>query len=604
MDSRARFAVLAGVLALTGCGTSAKRKPVAVQPSPVTPVPAVSLAQPTRPVVPPPPRPLQDEVSQVIERAESIYKAGVEDYRSGNTDSARAKFDEAVEILLDPALDAERDERLSGEFEKLVEEIHGTEVAALEQGEVLREHRYEPAPIESLQGLTFPVDPNVERRVQQEVKSVQSDLPLASNDLVTGVISYFQNRGSDFIYKVLTRVGQYQGLISDVLRQEGIPQDLIYLAAAESGFNPFAKSRKSAVGMWQFVLGTAYLYGLRKDRWVDEREDPVKSTQAAARHLKGLYRTFGDWYLAMAAYDTGPGTVQKAIEKTGYADFWRLRKLHALPSETENYVPIIVATALIAKDPEAFGFDIRREPPLEVDRVVVKVPTDLRLVAELIEHPVEELIRLNPSMLAWTTPPNTPEFVLYLSKGTAQAFEMGIAKFPADKRIWWRTHKVGGGETLSSIAKNYRVSSLALARANLIEGGAPIEEGARLILPLAAGSESSLVRIHERAPRRAIRYRIRPGDTLELIADRFDVTPYEIRRWNQMKTSDIVAGKSLKIYSGGGGSGRSSRPRRSGTSAAATGRELAKKKTAGGKSPQARLSPANQGNNSKAAAAQ
>ena len=208
---------------------------------------------------------------------------------------------------------------------------------------------------------------------------MQSDLPLVSNDYVDGVLTYFQNRARGYITIVLRRLGVYQPIISEALRKEGIPQDLIYLAAGESAFNPYALSRTGAKGIWQFMPGTGLLYGLKKDRWVDEREDPAKSTQAAAHHLKDLYQTFGDWFLAMAAYDSGPLTVQRAIERTGYADFWSLRRLHALPTETENYVPIFLAIALIAKDPKAYGFDVQPDPPLAADQVAVSVPTDLRL---------------------------------------------------------------------------------------------------------------------------------------------------------------------------------------------------------------------------------
>jgi len=214
------------------------------------------------------------------------------------------------------------------------------------------------------------------------------------------VLTYFQGHGQGFISRVLQRVGLYQPVISQILHEEGVPQDLIYLAAAESSFNPFALSSAGAKGIWQFMLGRGMEYGLRRDIWVDEREDPVKSTRAAARHLRDLYKMFGDWYLAMAAYNCGPVNVQKAIEKTGYVDFWTLRRIHALPRETENYVPIIVATALIAKTPKAYGFDVQPDAPLTTDQTVVTAPTDIRLVAQLIDRSPEELLRLNPACYA------------------------------------------------------------------------------------------------------------------------------------------------------------------------------------------------------------
>jgi len=461
--------------------------------------------------------------------------------------------------MLESNLDIQGDDRLSGEFDKLTEDVYDAEAAALERGDTLSPHNYVPPPIESFSGLTFPVDPRIKQQAQQELKAVRSDLPLVSNDYVDGVLTYLQNQGRGYVATALKRMGVYQAIISDTLRKEGIPQDLIYIAALESAFNPYALSKEGARGIWQFMTGTGMLYGLKKDRWVDEREDPVKSTQAAARHLKELYQTFGDWSLAMAAYDSGPLTVQAAVERTGYADYWALRKLHALPEETENYVPIFMATLMIAKDPKAYGFDVQPDPPLAVDQVMVSTPTDLRLVAQLIDQPVDELTRLNPSLLRWTTPPNNPQFVLNLPKGTKELFEQRVAAIPEDKRIWWRAYKVEEGETLSSIAKKLHVSPVTLREANGLDHESPLEQGTHLVVPLAPGKESSLARVREGGPRYAVRYRVRAGDTLEFIADRYDVTPYQIRRWNNLKTSRLTAGTSLRIYVAGGGRSASSK---------------------------------------------
>lgn len=479
-------------------------------------------------------------------------------------EQARAEFDRAVGIMLESDLDLNSDERLKTAFQKLVEDIHGLEVAALEPRGGPEEGRYEAAPIESFTGLTFPVDPKVSQRVQDELKTVHSDLPLVSNEIVDGVITHMQGRGAGFVKSGMRRIGQYRSVYEEALRREGMPQDLIYLAQAESAFNPFALSRAGAKGIWQLMLSRGIEYGLRKDRWVDEREDPVKATAAAVRHLKDLYQVFGDWYLVMAAYNSGPVTIQKAIEKTGYADFWTLHRLHALPTETENHVPIILALAIIAKDPAAYGFDVVPDPPVETDDVVVDSPVDLRLVAQLIDRPVEEIIRLNPGLLRWTTPANDPGYVLHLPKGTEPAFTAGITAFPADKRVWWRAHMVENGDTLTSIARKFKVTTVALARANNLEPKAPLDGGSRLVLPLAPGDEASLARVRDRGPRRPIRYKIKSGDTLERIADRFDVTPYQIRRWNRLSSTNLVAGRSLKIYVSGSGSGgpRKARSRR------------------------------------------
>jgi membrane-bound lytic murein transglycosylase D len=466
-----------------------------------------------------------------------------------------------VEKLLESNLDLQGDDRLSGEFDKLTEDVYDAEAAALERGDTLSPHNYVSPPLESFSGLTFPVDPKIKERAQQEVKAVRSDVALVSNDYVDGVLTYLQNHGRSYVTTALTRMGLYQNLISETLQKEGIPQDLIYLAALESAFNPYALSKEGARGIWQFMTGTGMLYGLKKDRWVDEREDPVKSTQAAARHLKELYQTFGDWSLAMAAYDSGPLTVQAAVERTGYADYWDLRRLHALPEETEDYVPIFMATLMIAKDPKAYGFDIHPDPPLLADRVMVSTPTDLRLVAQLIDRPVDELTRLNPSLLRWATPPNEPQFALNLPPGTKELFEKRVAAIPEDKRIWWRAYTVEEGETLSSIAKKLHVSPVSLREANGLDNESALEQGRHLVVPLAPGTESSLARVREGGPRHAVKYRIRAGDTLEFIADRYDVTPYQIRRWNNLKSSQLTPGDSLRIFVAGGRGSTSSKSR-------------------------------------------
>jgi len=264
--------------------------------------------------------------------------------------------------------------------------------------------------------------------------------------------------------------------------------------------------------------------------------------------LKDLYQTFGDWFLVMAAYDSGPLTVQRAIERTGYADYWELRRLHALPTETENYVPIFLATALIAKDPKSYGFDMPPDPPLAFEQVRIDTPTDLRLVAQLIDHPVEELVRLNPSLQRWTTPGNDPGFVLNLPAGTKGSYEQNIAAIPSDKRIWWRAHRVVEGETLAGIAREFRVSPAALAQANQLTANTSLELGAHLVVPMGAGNDSALARVHEAAPTRLVTYRVRPGDTVDLIADRYNLTPYQIRRWNGLKSSKLMVGRTLHLY--------------------------------------------------------
>jgi len=483
-----------------------------------------------------------DPVTALISKVDAAYDEGMKQYHAGNLQQSKMDFDKALSMLLESGMDVQRDSRLKAEFNKLVDDTYGLESSASANGDTLSQHDYAPPPIESFADLTFPVDPRVRQRAEQELASVRSDMPLVSNDYVASFLTYFQNRGQGYIDTVLRRVGKYGPMISRILRRYGVPQDLIYLAAAESAFNPHAISKAGAAGMWQFMPSRAREYGLKLNRYVDQREDPVKSTEAAARHLRDLYKEFGDWYLAMAAYDSGPLTVQRAIERTGYSNFWKLRQLHVLPLETQNYVPIFIATALIAKDPEAYGFDVQPDSPLDPDRVTVTTPTDLRLVAELIDRPVKELEKLNPSLLSWATPMNQKQFVINLPHGTKNLFEERIAEVPPSKRVWWRALKVKRGETLAAIARKYRITRVALLDANHLSPGENPEIGEYLIIPLPRGRQPFY--------RRGLyyRYRIRRGDTLGAIAERFHVSVVSLRRWNHLRSTVIVAGRTLQVF--------------------------------------------------------
>jgi membrane-bound lytic murein transglycosylase D len=317
---------------------------------------------------------------------------------------------------------------------------------------------------------------------------------------------------------------------------------LIYLAQAESGFHPLALSRAGARGMWQFMASRAKGYGLERDWWVDERQDPEKSTRAAAHHLKDLYNEFGDWYLAMAAYNSGPGTVQNAVKRTGYADYWELYKRNVLPKETRNYVPIILAVTIMAKNPQQYGLDtVVTEKPVPYDAVKIDYPVDLRLVAECVDASASDLQDLNPSLLRLTTPKDR-EFELHLPAGTKDRYLTAITAIPPDMRVWWRYHKVVPGDTLASVASSFHTSRQAIVQANNLDGDDNLKAESELIIPVAPGKHPS----EEVASysRRATTYKVRKGDTVETVAENFGVPPSMVRRWNHLK-SDSVGGRHV-----------------------------------------------------------
>ena len=483
-------------------------------------------------------------IPYLIERVKEKFAAGEAEYKAGHLASARRDFDDAVDWMLQSGYDPNSDPKLSELFHQVTDTIYAYELQAFRAGDGFSEAPAVPAPIDEVAEMTFPVDPKLRERAEEAAKSVSHDLPLTVNDVVASYLNFFQTpRGRAIVETGLRRKGKYDDMIARVLREEGVPQDLIYLAQAESAFQPLALSRAGARGIWQFVQWRGNEYGLKRTWWVDERMDPEKATRAAAQHLRDLYGLFGDWYLAIAAYNCGPGNVQKGVERTGYADFWELYKRNVLPRETKNYVPIILALTLIAKDAAHYGISVDPEQSVETDVVKPGRAIDLRLVAETIDVDVATLRTLNPSLLRMATP-DDPGFVLHLPKGTSETFSAEIADIPADKWVSWRRHRVESGETLTSIAKKYRVTPGAIAAANDLEAGTGLEAGEKLIIPAARPVEETKSRL--------VRYRVRRGDTIGGIADQFSVTDADIRKWNGLKGGKVSRGMVLRIYTVGG----------------------------------------------------
>jgi len=299
-------------------------------------------------------------------------------------------------------------------------------------------------------------------------------------------------------------------------------------------------------------------YGLARNAYVDERFDPEKSTRAYARYMKFIYDQLGDWYLSMAGYDWGAGNVQRAVQKTGYADFWELYKRNNLPAETKNYVPEILAAIIIANHPTQYGFDdVTLDPPVLTDTVTINYSVDLKLVSDIVGAPVDEMMALNPSVLRMTTPPDAA-FDLHLPAGTATLFGEHIATIPAAKRNAWRYHRVAAEDTLASVAREYRVSETELAAANQLRSGDSIQGVEALAIPLAPVTAPSA---------HMLLYTARRGDTLVTIADRFGVSLNELRRWNNIAGIKVEPGRRLHVAEPAHAS-RSTRGKRAGRVAA------------------------------------
>jgi len=501
---------------------------------PVSLVLLISACAPRSQTVSLPPPPAVDARNEGVEdlaEARSHARSGEGLLTDGDDDAAVAEFREAMRLL-----------------ERYLDQQPRTADAVASELDDLRGR------VDSL-GHPPPKQGGNESEADVAVNTPEVDgLRIDWTAEVLSRLEYFtEGTGRSTIEVGLDRLGVYEEMIRRVFAEEGVPAGLIYLAQAESAFKPEAVSRSAARGMWQFIPARGEEYGLRQNWWIDERSDPEKSTRAAARHLRDLFERFGDWYLAMAAYNSGPGRVDDAIERTGSRDFWTLAEAGPLPPETRNYIPTILAMAIIGSDPPAFGFDVAaRESPTLV-RVGVEQATDLRVIAERIGLPLEDIQELNPHILRWATPPDDPDFELVLPTAYAGAFETQVVPLPEEERILFRHHLVASGETLSYIARVNEVPVSVVAEANGLTNPDAIRIGQSLMIPisgtklptsLAQGlgtSDTPETRIPPES------YMVRRGDTLSALATRFGLQVNDIQAWNSLDSSLLIAGQTLSL---------------------------------------------------------
>jgi membrane-bound lytic murein transglycosylase D len=527
------------VLSLQGCAPS---KPASS--------PAATKPQATAPALPPAPATPSaaapsvadletQKVNALIAQVDKVYAQGEADYRKGNLSEAKVEFDRAIDFMLTSSIGIKNNSKLEDEFNRIVDAVNGLEMEALKEGNgfVPKE---EPTPADVASDVTFEVDPNIVAKAKADLATTKSDLPLMVNDYVAVYINFFANtqKGHNTLLHAFQRAGRYKAMIQRVMAEEGVPQDMIYLAVAESGFNPRALNPHShAGGMWQFMPSGNY--GLARNAYVDERFDPEKSTRASARYMRFIYDELGDWYLAMAGYNWGTGNVQRAVVKTGYADFWELYKRNNLPAETKNYVPEILAAIIIANHPTQYGFDeVTLDPPVITDTVTVNYPITLRLVSDIVKAPLDELSALNPSLLRMMTPPEA-SFDLHLPAGTGTLFEKQIALIPENKRNAWRYRRLSTGDTLASVAKEYHVAAWDLAEANQMQESDSLDGKEALVVPAAPAVAVIATRAQV--------YTVRKGETLVTIADRFGVSLDQLRKWNNISGIKVNPGRRLRV---------------------------------------------------------
>jgi len=407
----------------------------------------------------------------------------------------------------------------------------------------------EPTPLEELEEIDshapsdeFYFEFGEERRTETPeieplpIPVITYDIPIIQNKAVDKYILLFQTRLREHFEKWLTRSGRYVPMMREILHEHKLPRDLVYMALIESGFNPKAFSRARASGPWQFIRGTGLKYGLKINRWVDERRDPVKSTHAAARYLKDLYGMFGTWPLAMASYNAGEGRIRRALKKTRTKDFWELRKTRRIHRETRNYVPKFMAAILIAKDPEKYGFHVDYDEPIPYNEVIIRQTTYLSSIAKASNISVKELKSFNPELKRSITPPN---FSIYHLKLPAEKTELFHANFSPEKEkkvVIGKTfkHRVRRGETVSSIARRYGVSMQALFVANSLSRRGFIRTGQHLTI--SNGFDDTDI------------HHVRRGESLSTIARKYRVSLRRLIQVNHLRKNSVIQpGQALVV---------------------------------------------------------
>jgi len=464
----------------------------------------------------------------------------LDEQAAGRFDPARLELDGAYHLLAaiddSPSLNEARAEKRQAEADAVADAVERAYLSVLPHIERLSPD----SPLTLLLGELgdeyleqLPEDTVPLVRIHQ--LSPRCDLPIDANEQVAASIHFFQTRGRETWTAWMRRSGRYREIILPILRKEGLPEDLLFLAMIESGFNPRAYSRAHAVGLWQFMSATGKREGLTIDHWVDERRDPVRSTKAAATHLRGLYKRFGDWRLAAAAYNSGSGRVRRAIDKAGSRDFWALD----LPRETRNYVPLLMAAAVIAKSPETFGFQLPEpEAPIRWDEVQLKRFVHLETASGLL-GPKADLRQLNPELRRPITPPMAKNYHLKVPPGTGKRLLAQLAKLPASAQPGVYEYAVQRGDNLWTIARAFGVSSSMIADANDVRGDGLIRPGQTLYIPVQGG----------RPPANGLTHSVRSGESLWTIAKRFGTSVADLRRWNGLTESVIRPGQKLTVGS-------------------------------------------------------
>ncbi|HKO95872.1 MAG TPA: transglycosylase SLT domain-containing protein [Pyrinomonadaceae bacterium] len=517
----------------------------------------------------------EDRVQRVIVAAEDHFRKGKLNLEDNKRDQARDEFDKAVDSILESGLDVRASQRLQGFYLELVERIYREEVP-MARGPVqanasdlvaqnggapqksdppqvgFSEQKFEPSPLDELSQLKLTRDEeNVSEADVAALEQAKQNVNFAfsTHPLVQQYINYYQGRGRTTMESGLRRSGQFMKMARQIFKEEGVPIDVTWLGQVESAWKPKAMSWAAASGLWQFIPGTGRQYGLRQTAWVDERNSYEQATRASAKYLKDLANRYnGNWELAMAAYNTGAGNIDRAISRAGTANFWAIYPYIA--QETRNYVPNILATILIAKNPEKYGFKgIKPEPAMAYDRVQVATATSLQLVAEATDTSVDHIRSLNPELRRDVTP-RGEAYTVRVPGGKGQQFHAILKRIPADRRETARVISVVPGEDLQNVANRVGVS---VAQLQALNSGVDLKSTSKVIVPSNGVRLSSWRRVKpgttETAAAPALtKIRARKGDTIARIAASRNLDANEVARLNGVTAEvELRVGQEIRL---------------------------------------------------------
>jgi membrane-bound lytic murein transglycosylase D len=567
-----RCAFVALLPTIAACSSSLKTQGPLVKPTAPTTTPSAAQSPASAPAVP-----FEDPVDTLIASSDLSFKAGQRELEQGHVEAAKQEFNRALDVLLESPYGARTEPRIREHFDRLVDRISAYEVRALATGDGFTEKKYEPASIDELlaQSATLgasPSTPGLKDAVQSDLLVGSHDIPIPLNQRVLSYIELFQGRLHDFIEEGMKRGSKYLPMIQGVFRAEGLPLDLAYVPLVESAFKPNALSRANAKGVWQFMSGTGLENGLRRDWYIDERSDPEKATVAAAKYLQTLSKIFGgDWHLALASYNGGPGRMQRALKTARVDNFWTLaEKSKILPRETREYVPMILAAIVIARNPSQYGFDFEVEEPATFEKVTLPRPVDLRRVAEWTDSSIDEIQALNPELRRWTTPVRDTNYELKVPAGKADVVLARLTDAPSNDLASLKYYSVKRGDTLLLIARKLHVNKADLAEANYLPVAARVSVGQKLMVPheatvlMAADADRGVPATEARSTvaeagqlaqgaatsnRVKASYAVKRGDTLASIARLYQTTVASIKSWNPRVPGDhLEAGLRLTVY--------------------------------------------------------